>query len=84
MFTVPPGGGGLYYFYAHLQFYPDETGIFNIRHNGRHVCDIYEQNDGSGDWGMSSCGAVMVVEEGNRAADRVDMIKSEEIIIGSL
>ena len=34
VFTVSPGGG-LYYFYAHLQVYPDETGIFNIRHNGR-------------------------------------------------
>ena len=41
IFTVPPGGGGLYYFYAHLHFYPDESGMFNIRHNGRHMCDMY-------------------------------------------
>ena len=35
IFTVPPGGGDLYYFYAHLHFYPDESGTFNIRHNDR-------------------------------------------------
>ena len=60
IFTVPSGGAGLYYFYANLMFNPD----FNIRHNGLHVCDITEVNSGSADFGISSCGAVMVVEEG--------------------
>ena len=64
IFTVPSGCAGLYYFYAHLMFNPDESSNFNIRHNGLHVCDITEVNSGSTDFGMSSCGAVMVVEEG--------------------
>ena len=63
-FTVPSCGAGLYYFYAHLIFYSDENSDFNIRYNGLHVCDITELNSGSADLGMSSCGAVMVVEEG--------------------
>ena len=61
---MPSGGAGLYYSYAHLIFHSDENSDFNIRHNGLHVYDITEVNIGSADLGMSSCGAVMVVEEG--------------------
>ena len=63
LFTVPPGGDGLYYFYTHLQFLPDEYSNFIIRLNGDDLCDVFEDND-NGDYGMSSCGAAVVLEEG--------------------
>ena len=63
LYTVPPGGDGLYYFYTHLQFLPDEYSNFIIRLNGDDLCDVFEDND-NGDYGMSSCGAAVVLEEG--------------------
>ena len=63
IFTAPPGGAGLYYFYTHLLFLANEYSNFIIRHNGADLCDAFEDND-NGDHGMSSCGAAVVLEEG--------------------
>ena len=63
LFTVPSGGAGLYYFYTYLLYYPNENSNFPIRHNGFDLCDTYADGD-SGDCDMTSCGAVVVLEEG--------------------
>ena len=63
LFTVPPGGAGLYYFYTHLLYYPNEDSNLPIRHNGFDLCDTYADGE-SGDWNMTSCGAVVVLEQG--------------------
>ena len=31
VFTVPPGGEGLYYFYTHFRYESSEFAVFNIR-----------------------------------------------------
>ena len=64
LFTVPPGGAGLYYFYTHLLYYPDELSNFAIRHNGNDLCDAFADNFGEELWDMSACGAVVVLNEG--------------------
>ena len=63
LFTVPSGGAGLYFFYTHLLYYPNENSNFPIRHNDFDLYDTYADG-GSGDWDMTSCGAVVVLEEG--------------------
>ena len=39
LFTVITGGAGLYFFYTHLLYYPNENSNFPIRHNGFDICD---------------------------------------------
>ena len=39
LFTVITGGAGLYFFYTHLLYYPNENSNFPIRHNGFDLCD---------------------------------------------
>ena len=64
LFTVPPGAAGLYFFYSHLLIWFDEYTYFDIMLNGERVCELFEDNSGSSDYAMTSCGAVAVLEEG--------------------
>ena len=64
VFTVPPGGEGLYYFYAHFYYQSSEFARFNIRENGQIRCTTTESNVNSGDYGSSSCAITAVLQEG--------------------
>ena len=64
-FVVPAGSAGLYYFYAHYLFGAGELQYLNIRHNGNYLCKAFEDNIRSGDSGGSSCGAIVVLQEGD-------------------
>ena len=65
IFTVPPGGDGVYYFYFYTQADPLEYAIFLIRHNSTDICACKgDQTQNPGDETSTSCGAVSVLNEG--------------------
>ena len=67
VFTVPTGGAGLYYFFAHFAFEHNrgDFASFAIRKNGAVLALAFNDDiSGSGDTGSSSCGAATVLEEG--------------------
>ena len=64
LFTVPPGGGGLYYFYVHFVYASSEFARFNIYVNGQNRCATTESNLNSGDYASSSCSATAILQEG--------------------
>ena len=66
VFTVPSGGGGLYYFYAHFTYDRGQYAIIGIRKNGGILCNAFEDDDiHSRDEDASSCGAVSMLQEGD-------------------
>ena len=64
-FTTPSGGAGLYYFYFHVLIGFYRFAWFNIRHNGVTVAMMTEDEDRGGDFPSGSCGAVIMMQEGN-------------------
>ena len=66
MFTVPPGGDGLYYFSTYLLISAGEYGIFNMVVNDVIICSAYgDENSNSGsDVPQATCSAVVDVAEG--------------------
>ena len=66
LFTVPPGGGGLYYFYVHFSYEPSEFSRYTIRVNGAIRCSTRGNYLNSGAYGSSSCSIPTVVQEGKR------------------
>ena len=67
VFTVPTGGAGLYYFFAHFAFDHNqgEFASFAIRKNGAVLALAFNDDiPGSGDTGSSSCGAATVLQDG--------------------
>ena len=66
-FTVPTGGAGLYYLYAHFMYDIGDWVYIGIRRNGFTLC--YATNDDlqeAQDHDASSCGAVSVLDEGRK------------------
>ena len=64
-FTTPSGGAGLYYFYVHVRLGRDRWVWINIKHNGVTVAMMSEDESAGGDYPAASCGAVMMMQEGN-------------------
>ena len=64
-FTTPSGGAGLYYFYVHVSLNKTTFAWINIRHNGTTVAIMREDETGSRDYPSGSCGAVIMMQEGN-------------------
>ena len=64
-FTTPSGGAGLYYFYVHVLVGLDKFAWVNIRHNGVTVAMMNEDENNGGDNPAASCGAVIMIQEGN-------------------
>ena len=67
MFTVPPGGDGWYYFFAHFRVFGDKYALFNMQLNSNYLCTMVEDDTGeeTGDDGsQGACGTVIYAEEG--------------------
>ena len=67
-FTVPTGGAGLYYLYAHFMYDIGDWVYIGIRRNGFTLC--YATNDDlqeAQDHDASSCGAVSILNEGKQS-----------------
>ena len=67
IFTIPPGGDGIYYFSINLQGDDDEYGIFEIRLNDGAICATRPDLSGSvaNDYPSGSCSAVVDATAGN-------------------
>ena len=61
---MPPGGDGLYYFYAHVRVTVSKFARFEIRRNGAVFCQVWEDERDGNDSPASSCGAVVTLLEG--------------------
>ena len=64
-FTVPPGGDGLYYFYAHFGVNAPKLARLDMRRNGGVFCVVREDERNGNDIPASSCGAVVTLVEGS-------------------
>ena len=64
VFTVPPGGDGLYYFSTYVLVDCGEDAEFNIMVNDMIVCTVYGDDVGGSDEAQASCSAVADVIEG--------------------
>ena len=66
VFTVPPGGDGVYYFSTHLSIDQQGFGIFSTELNDEVICSAKgDQNtSGAGDSAAASCSAVVDVVAG--------------------
>ena len=66
MFTVPPGGDGVYYFSTFLLVDQGEFARFDIRLNDNLICAAQgdQSNNGDADVSQAACGAVAEVSEG--------------------
>lgn len=65
VFTVPPGGAGLYFFSVDLQYADWESGQFRLVGGGTTYCDMKGDNNGSGNnIDTGGCTAVMSLSEG--------------------
>ena len=62
---MPPGGDGLYYFYAHVRVTDSKFARFEIRRNGAVFCQVWEDERDGNDSPASSCGAVVTLVEGS-------------------
>ena len=60
---MPPGGDGLYYFYAHFRVLNPKFAQFFMRRNGWVFCVIWEDERDGNDSPASSCGAVVTLVE---------------------
>ena len=68
VFTVPPGGEGLYYFSTYLLIDLGEYGVFNIVVNDVVFCTATGDEDTNfgGDLPQATCSAVVDVDEGKK------------------
>ena len=64
-FTTPSGGARFYYFYVHVLVDHGKWVWMNIRHNGVTVAIMAEDEFGGDDNPAASCGAVIMMQEGN-------------------
>ena len=65
IFTVPPNGGGLYYFSTHLVFDDKKWGRFVMNKNRGALCGFYEDNqDSNNEDGAGSCSATVELAAG--------------------
>ena len=63
-FTVPPGGGGFYYFSVYLDSQAGENSVFDIEINGEPLCSVELDQQASSDEGQASCNAAALAMEG--------------------
>ena len=63
MFTVPPGGDGLYYFSTFLLIDPGEFGSFKMIVNSVVVCTAYGDQSAGSDTTQATCSAVVDAAE---------------------
>ena len=61
VFTVPPGGDGVYFFSVFVRVDAGETGGFHIKLNDDVMCTTYPDHNSSGDldYAHGSCSAVV-------------------------
>ena len=64
VFTVPPGGDGVYYFSICVLGGSSERGVFDMRLNDDVICTTYPDHDAIGDIAPGSCSAVVSVMAG--------------------
>ena len=64
-FTVPPGGGGLYYFSTYLFVDNGEQGVSNIWVNGEILCTATGDGDNGNDYQQATCSGLVQLAEGN-------------------
>ena len=64
IFTVPPGGDGLYYFSTYLLVDDGEVGYFNIRVNGEVLCSAVADETAGGDYPQAICSGLAQLTEG--------------------
>ncbi len=65
IFTVPPGGDGLFYFSTYLLVDYSEWGRFNIRVNGEILCSALGDNNSNGDdYPQATCSSLTQLTEG--------------------
>ena len=67
VFTVPPGGDGVYYFSTYVRVDDGEYGRFDMTLNDDIICTTEPDhtNNGNLDYAPGSCSAVVDVIEGN-------------------
>ena len=68
MFTVPPGGDGIYYFSTYVLVVPGEYAYIDMTLNDDVICSTRpdHSNNGAGDHVPGSCSAVVDVVAGDR------------------
>ena len=64
MFTVPPGGDGLYYFSTYLLINPSEVGSFEIVVNDVVFCTNWGDGIDGSEEPQATCSAVVDATEG--------------------
>ena len=64
VFTVPPGGDGVYYFSTYLLVNPGEAGLFDMKLNDDVICTTYPDQSDTTDLAPGSCSAVVDVVAG--------------------
>ena len=64
-FTVPSGGAGLYYLYAHFLFEAGNLVWIRMQVNGADLCVAFEDGLNAISYGGASCGAVVSLQEGS-------------------
>ena len=67
VFTVPPGGDGVYYFSVYLTGDHGEGGFVDMKHNDANICRALGDNSESGhqDAPATSCSAIVNAVAGN-------------------
>ena len=67
MFTVPPGGDGIYYFSTYVLVDEGEIAGFDVELNGDVICTTYPDHGNSGDldYAPGSCSAVVDIIAGS-------------------
>ena len=70
---MPPGGGGLYFFYTNFFVQDQEEANFRMERNGDGICRAISDMDEGGvnDNTMASCGNIERVQEGNQLSREV-------------
>ena len=81
MFTVPPGGDGLYYFSTYLLVGPGEIAYFNIEVNDVIVCTSFgdESTNSGSDLPQATCSAMVDVTQGKMKYN-ASMVSNDDII----
>ena len=64
-YVTPVGGAGLYFFYVHFQVDRGEYTLMDVRLNGVILCQMAENDGQANGVPGGSCGATMILEEGN-------------------
>ncbi len=68
IFTVPPGGAGLFYLSTYLLVDDGEKGVFDMLVNGNKVCTAYADHNDGGDWdyAQAACSGLAWLKEGTK------------------